>query len=118
MKIFIAFSESDEVSINVRISGPKTVKTHQAFMLSCSSSEVPETQDAKFYVKNEVSNQVTEIERKCETHLNHSMCSDIKSNELVYHAPKSSGILTFSCAMTIPLFGKLSDCMFVQVIGR
>lgn len=87
-------------------------------MLSCSSTEVPEIQDAKFYVKNEVSNQVTEIERKCETHLNHSMCPDIKSNELVYHAPKSSGILTFSCAMTIPPFGELSDCMFVQVIGR
>ncbi|CAC5374571.1 unnamed protein product [Mytilus coruscus] len=108
--------EADEVSVNVLIKGPTIVKKNQAFMSICFCTEVPENQTAEFHVENGVSHQIMEMERKCKTNLNHSTCSDNKSYELVYHAPKSSGILTVSCAMTIQPFGKLSDCIFVKVV--
>lgn len=108
------------MSINIWLKGPRFVKKDEAFKIICSCSEVPENPTAEFHVNNGVSNhnQITKIEPKCEQQTNYSTCSDNKLYELVYHAPKSSSILSVSCALTFHPFGELSKCMFVQVVGR
>lgn len=111
-------TDNDGESIDVSITGPRSVKKYQAFKLMCSGTEAPENHIATFRLKNEVSNRITEMERKCKPHRNQSACLDNKSYELVYTAPKSSGILTVTCTMNIQPFGKLTDCIFVNVVGK
>lgn len=114
-----------KVQLKVTVSGPKYVQTQQKILLFCTSNTDSKDSSAYFHINNQFRTKIYKNASGCFSTIDSSMCqsgvcqclSDGRSFILQYDAEIARGVLQFKCSMDFKIFGTISDCLFVTVVG-
>ncbi|XP_063446577.1 uncharacterized protein LOC134726110 [Mytilus trossulus] len=113
------------VSPRITLSGPKFVQRQQTISLLCTSNTESTVSAVYFYVNNQFYTKISKNASGCFSSLEASDCkrhmcqclADGRSFTLQYFSELDTGDLAFRCSMDFKMFGSLSDCLFVSVVG-